>query len=57
MRKHLFPSFRELIFRSMSDPMIDISEVFLDFVFENGVVFRNLMLIVVWMFIPPFAGC
>ncbi len=34
---NLIPSFRESIFRPMADPMMDIGEVFLDTVFEDGI--------------------
>ena len=34
---NLIPSFRDSLFKPMADPMMDIGEVFLDTVFEDGV--------------------
>ena len=34
---NLIPSFRDSIFRPMADPMMDIGEVLLDTVFEDGI--------------------
>ena len=41
---NLIPSFRDSIFKPMADPMMDIGEVFLDTVFEDGIL-KNIPII------------